>query len=53
MPKSHEQTSTVNLEDETAVYCPICQAKAHHEKCKVVCRSAVCVYRIIYNCSEF
>ena len=33
--------------------CPVCGAVLVHEKCKVVCRSARCVYRIIFNCSEF
>jgi len=33
--------------------CPVCGAELIQEKCKVVCRSAKCVYRIIYNCSEF
>lgn len=33
--------------------CPVCGAEPVQEKCKVVCRSRTCVYRIIYNCSEF
>jgi hypothetical protein len=33
--------------------CPVCGETARAEKCKVVCRSAKCTYRIIYNCSEF
>lgn len=33
--------------------CPVCGAEAVQEKCKLVCRSATCTYRIIYNCSEF
>jgi len=33
--------------------CPVCGASLFHEKCKVVCRSERCVYRIIYNCAEF
>lgn len=33
--------------------CPVCGEKLVHEKCKVVCRSKVCVYRIVFNCSEF
>lgn len=33
--------------------CPVCGAALVQEKCKVVCRSAQCVYRIIFNCSEF
>jgi hypothetical protein len=34
-------------------FCPVCGAAVVHEKCKVVCRSGKCVYRIIFNCSEF
>jgi len=33
--------------------CPACGAPLVQEKCKVVCRSAACVYRIVFNCSEF
>lgn len=33
--------------------CPVCGGPLQQEKCKVVCRSTTCVYRIIYNCSEF
>ena len=33
--------------------CPVCGAALAQEKCKVVCRSAVCGYRIVFNCSEF
>lgn len=37
----------------TKSVCPVCGGSLIHEKCKVVCRSEICVYRIIYNCSEF
>lgn len=33
--------------------CPVCGARLTQEKCKVVCRSAKCGYRIVFNCSEF
>lgn len=33
--------------------CPVCGAPLTQEKCKVVCRSAVCGYRMVFNCSEF
>jgi 7-keto-8-aminopelargonate synthetase-like enzyme len=33
--------------------CPVCGASLISEKCKVVCRSATCGYRIVFNCSEF
>lgn len=36
-----------------ASICPACGAEVQQQKCKVICRSDVCVYRIIYNCSEF
>jgi hypothetical protein len=34
-------------------HCPVCTAVLIQEKCKVVCRSPRCTYRIIFNCSEF
>jgi len=34
-------------------HCPVCGAELLHEKCKVVCRSPRCVYRIVFNCAEF
>jgi len=34
-------------------HCPVCSAALVQEKCKVVCRSPQCVYRIIFNCAEF
>jgi len=33
--------------------CPVCGGSLISEKCKVVCRSATCGYRIVFNCSEF
>jgi hypothetical protein len=33
--------------------CPVCGSALLHEKCKVVCRSERCVYRIILTCAEF
>jgi len=33
--------------------CPVCGGRLFHEKCKVVCRSEQCTYRIIYTCAEF
>lgn len=42
-------------EDETNPdsVCPVCGAKLISEKCKVVCRSERCGYRIVFNCAEF
>jgi hypothetical protein len=38
---------------DTARLCPVCDAPLIEEKCKVVCRSSRCTYRLVYNCSEF
>lgn len=35
------------------LHCPVCGAVLVQEKCKVICQSEICLYRIIYNCSEF
>lgn len=34
-------------------FCPVCGGKLVQEKCKVICRSERCRYRIIFNCAEF
>lgn len=39
--------------DNPDAVCPVCGAPLVSEKCKVVCRSPVCGYRIVFNCSEF
>ena len=39
--------------DNPDTVCPVCGAVLLSEKCKVVCRSATCGYRIVFNCSEF
>ena len=39
--------------DNPDTVCPVCGAALVSEKCKVVCRSATCGYRIVFNCSEF
>jgi hypothetical protein len=31
----------------------VCGGPLQHEKCKVVCRSSVCIYRIVFNGAEF
>lgn len=33
--------------------CPVCGGELKEEKCKIICRSDICGYRIIFNCSEF
>lgn len=39
--------------DSVNSVCPVCGEPLHHEKCKVVCKSSRCVYRIVFNCAEF
>ena len=39
--------------DNPDTVCPVCGAALISEKCKVVCRSAKCGYRIVFDCSEF
>ncbi len=33
--------------------CPICGGPLQPEKCKVVCRSSLCRYRVVMTCAEF
>jgi hypothetical protein len=43
-------------DDEAAsvdAVCPVCGGALISEKCKVVCRSERCRYRIVFNCAEF
>ena len=40
------------LENSDSV-CPVCGAPLISEKCKVICRSERCRYRIVFNCAEF
>ncbi len=44
------KTPVIDIEP---LFCPVCGAKTVQENCKVICRSRICTYRIIYNCSEF
>lgn len=52
---NEDQSRDEGDEEQRAVgeVCPVCGAQLVHEKCKVVCRSERCVYRIVYNCAEF
>lgn len=36
-----------------ATTCPDCGTELRSEKCKMVCRSERCGYRIVFNCAEF
>ena len=46
-------TPSAPKNDNPDTVCPVCGAALISEKCKVVCRSAKCGYRIVFNCSEF
>ena len=60
MNSEHDETTELNAPRNDAAtdkaadqHCPVCGAVLLQEKCKVVCRSPQCTYRIIFNCSEF
>ena len=40
-------------ENGASLVCPVCGGPLISEKCKVVCRSERCRYRIVFNCAEF
>lgn len=46
-------TASRQVKTDLDSVCPACGSEVQQQKCKVVCRSEQCVYRIIYNCSEF
>jgi hypothetical protein len=52
-PQPQETSEEFKPEPQTDHHCPVCGATLIQEKCKVVCRSPQCTYRIIFNCSEF
>jgi len=33
--------------------CPVCGGPLLEERCKMICRSAKCVYRVVYSCAEY
>ena len=51
--ESESHPSVASTEIGTDSVCPVCSAKLISEKCKVVCRSECCRYRIVFNCAEF
>ena len=58
VPKSEKADPVVApIRDEPAAsadsVCPVCGGPLISEKCKVVCRSERCRYRIVFNCAEF
>jgi hypothetical protein len=52
-PPPPEASPELEPEKYSDHHCPVCGATLTSEKCKVVCRSPQCVYRIIFNCAEF
>ena len=48
-----EETQQPETDENPDRYCPVCREPVVQEKCKVVCRSQRCTYRIIYTCAEF
>lgn len=48
-----EQSPAPTGDDSVNSCCPVCGGKLISEKCKVVCRSERCRYRIVFNCAEF
>ena len=53
MIENEKNPSKENKESKSGMICPVCGESLIQEKCKIVCKSEICVYRIIYNCSEF
>lgn len=52
-PATEESPLSPDTPPNPDQHCPVCGAVLLHEKCKVVCRSPRCVYRIVFNCAEF
>jgi hypothetical protein len=40
-------------EQSVDTICPVCGGSLTSEKCKIVCRSERCRYRIVMTCAEF
>jgi hypothetical protein len=53
VPVNEDDTPPPEPPADAPPVCPVCGAPLIAEKCKLVCRSAACVYRIVFNCSEF
>jgi hypothetical protein len=49
-PSASEENT---IPPNTDMLCPVCGGPLISEKCKVVCRSERCRYRIVFNCAEF
>ena len=54
-PEPEPTTTPPEAPEERPVdsVCPVCGGSLVSEKCKVVCRSERCRYRIVFNCAEF
>lgn len=50
---SEDRRLDISSLETIATSCPECGAELRAEKCKMVCRSAQCGYRIVFNCAEF
>lgn len=53
LPPKSEPTQAAGEAPSPDSICPVCGAKLISEKCKVICRSERCRYRIVFNCAEF
>ena len=57
MPDPENKEPIAEAEQKQSVspdsVCPVCGGPLISEKCKVVCRSERCRYRIVFNCAEF
>ncbi len=52
-PAETVPTARTESQPDFESYCPVCGAQLIAVKCKVICRSELCVYRLVFNCSEF
>jgi hypothetical protein len=43
---------TLDAEAKAAALCPLCGEKLRFQNCKGLCRSALCVFRIVLTCSD-
>jgi hypothetical protein len=57
MPKSDSEEAAGSGDsaaaNPSAIICPVCGEPTVQEKCKVICKSDVCRWRVIMNCAEF
>ncbi len=49
---NNNSTKTMKLADAAHIFCPVCGAETVQENLKTICRSRVCTYRIVFNCSD-